>query len=92
MRCFRHQLAILAAILNMQISQINIFSGRRQAEIIMQTLDHAINTMDFRHENMVFLAYFGNFGSHIEYANELNLHIFMKNSGCDKYETLRAIQ
>ena len=48
--------------------------------------------MDFRHENMVFLAYFGHSDSHIEYANELNLHIFMKNSNCNKYEILRDMQ
>ena len=43
---------ILAAIFNVQINHIYMYSGRRQVEICMKfwNLTHAITTVDFRHE------------------------------------------
>ena len=86
-----HDLAILAAILTMQISQIYILSGRTQAEIHRNFEINTIRTVDSRQENMLFGAYIGHFGSHFEYANEPNLHIFMENTSRDIYENLRSI-
>ena len=61
-------------------------------QYLQQHEDLAVKFVNCREEHQLFRTLFGNLGGHFEYANEPNLHIFMKNSSCNRYENLRPIQ
>ena len=88
---FRNQFsAILAAILNMQMSHIYIFTLLTPTEIHMTIWDSYDENSWLQAQTCAFQNKIGHFGRHFEYANEPKFNHFVRNTNrytCENLST-----